>query len=76
MVLSDVVPGSSAVIREIPEAVGVFHRLREMGVLPGTPVKVLRAAPSGDPLEIHVRGYNLSLRREDAAVIAVEPQTT
>ena len=72
-VLSDLVPGSVAVIRAIPGG-EVFVRLREMGVLPGTTVKLLRAAPSGDPLEIQVRGYNLSVRRVEAAAIAVEVQ--
>jgi len=70
-VLSDLVPGSVAVIRSIPSG-EVFLRLREMGVLPGTTVKMLRAAPSGDPLEIQIRGYNLSVRRAEAAAIAVE----
>lgn len=70
-VLSDLVPGSVAVIRSIPSG-EVFLRLREMGVLPGTTVKLLRAAPSGDPLELQIRGYNLSVRRAEAAAIAVE----
>ena len=48
-VLSDLAPGSAAMIRKLP-AGGVFLRLREMGLLPGTTVKLLRAAPSGDPL--------------------------
>ncbi len=71
--LSDLSPGSVAVIRRIPASGGVFLRLREMGVLPGTNVKLLRAAPLGDPLEIQIRGYNLSLRRAEAAAIEVDP---
>jgi len=71
-VLSDLAPGSVAVIRAIPNG-EVFLRLREMGLLPGTTVKLLRAAPSGDPLEIQMRGYNLSVRRVEAAAIEVEP---
>jgi len=47
-----------------------------MGVLPGTTVKLLRAAPSGDPLEIQVRGYNLSVRRAEAMLIEVEPTSS
>lgn len=61
-------------IRRIPAGGGVFLRLREMGVLPGTNVKLLRVAPLGDPLEIQIRGYNLSLRRAEAAAIEVELQ--
>lgn len=71
--LSEVPIGSEAVIRLLPSSGGVFLRLREMGVLPGTRVKVLRTAPLGDPLEIAVRGYNLSLRRAEAAAIQVDP---
>ncbi|HLP06709.1 MAG TPA: FeoA family protein [Opitutaceae bacterium] len=70
--LSDLAPGTLAVIRRIPSGGGVFLRLREMGVLPGTNVKLLRVAPLGDPLEIQVRGYNLSVRRAEAAAIEVE----
>lgn len=70
--LSDLTPGGVAVIRKLPAGVGVFLRLREMGVLPGTTVKLLRAAPMGDPLEIQIRGYNLSLRRAEAGAIEVE----
>ena len=70
--LSTLKAGSVAVVRAIPSG-EVFLRLREMGVLPGTTVKLLRAAPSGDPLEIQVRGYNLSVRRAEALLIEVEP---
>lgn len=70
--LSTLAPGSVAVIRAIPDG-EVFLRLREMGVLPRTTVKLLRVAPSGGPLEIQVRGYNLSVRRVEAAAIEIEP---
>jgi Fe2+ transport system protein FeoA len=74
MFLSELAPGASAVITKVPNGGDVFLRLREMGLLPGTTVKLLRAAPSGDPLEIQIRGYNLSLRRGEAGSIEVEPQ--
>ena len=48
-----------------------MRRLREMGLLPGTRVKFLRWAPLGDPLEIELRGYKLSLRRHEAELIEV-----
>ena len=73
--LSTLNAGSVAVVRTIPSG-DVFLRLREMGVLPGTTVKLLRAAPSGDPLEIQVRGYNLSVRRAEAMLIEVEPTSS
>ena len=43
-----------------------------MGVLPGTPVTLVRTAPLGDPIEIKVRGYNLTLRKSEAEHIVVE----
>jgi len=45
------------------------HRLLEMGFTPGTLVEVVRFAPMGDPIEVRVRGYHLSIRREEAAGI-------
>ena len=50
----------------------MHHRLMELGMLPGTEVRCIRMAPLGDPLEFEVRGYNLSLRKAEAATIAVE----
>ena len=49
------------------------QRLMEMGLTPGVRVTVKRVAPLGDPIEIELRGYRLSLRREDARSIAVLP---
>lgn len=65
--------GSSARVKDFPKTGATFLRLREMGLLPGTTVTLIRAAPLGDPLEIKVRGYHLTLRREEANQIAVEP---
>ena len=49
----------------------VARRLMEMGVVPGAPVRVIKAAPLGDPLEVRVRGYHLALRRSEAQSISV-----
>ena len=49
----------------------VAKRLMEMGIVPGAPVSVVRAAPLGDPIEIRVRGYHLALRRNEARTITV-----
>ncbi len=48
------------------------ERIEEMGVTPGEHVEVVRYAPLGDPIEIKIRGYHLSLRKEEAALIQVE----
>jgi Fe2+ transport system protein FeoA len=61
--------GASAVIKSYPVAGPAFTRLREMGMLPGTRVTLVRVAPMGDPLEIQVRGYRLSLRKSEAALV-------
>ena len=46
-------------------------RLLDMGLVPGTQVKVCKVAPMGDPIQIQVRGYELTLRQEDAANITL-----
>ena len=47
-------------------------RLLEMGVLPGTIVEVVRYAPFGDPIDLKVRGYHLSVRKQEAQYVQVE----
>lgn len=47
-------------------------RLLEMGLLPGTPLEIIRSAPLGFPIEIKVRGYLLTLRKEEAECIEIE----
>ena len=70
--LSSLAVGASAVIREFPKQGVAFLRLREMGLLPGTRLTLIRTAPMGDPLEIKVRGYNLTLRKTEADHILIE----
>jgi len=70
--LDSLQPGDEGVVKALecdPEAA---QRLMEMGLLPGTPIKVVRFAPLGDPIEILMRGYHLSLRKAEAAGIHVE----
>lgn len=50
-------------------------RLLDMGLIPQTKVRVQKVAPMGDPIEIHLRGYELTLRKEDAAQIEVMETT-
>lgn len=70
--LDSLKPGDEAVVRSLDGEPEAFGRLMEMGLLPGTQVKVVRYAPLGDPIEIVIRGYHLSLRRLEAAGIVVE----
>lgn len=73
MKLSELAVGASAVVREFPRTDAAFLRLREMGLVAGTRVTLVRTAPLGDPLEIKLRGYHLTLRKSEAAEILVEP---
>ncbi len=72
MTLAQLVPGASATIKAYPQAGAAFTRLREMGMLPGTRITVVRLAPLGDPIEIQVRGYRLSLRKSEASLVEVD----
>jgi ferrous iron transport protein A len=53
---------------------GYRRKLLAMGLTPGTELNVTRVAPMGDPVEIQVRGFKLSLRRDEAAAVQVEPR--
>lgn len=50
------------------------RRMRDMGLVPGTPIRLIGRAPLKDPVEIKLRGYNLTLRNNEADHIAVEVQ--
>lgn len=65
-------PGGSGLVRRVSGERHVVRRLMEMGLLPGTPVAVVRVAPLGDPLELRLRGYALSIRRHEAMGIEIE----
>ena len=73
--LSALAVGTPAVVAEIKLPAAAKARLMEMGMLVGTPVELVRFAPLGDPIEIKVRGYNLSLRKHEAELILVRPKT-
>ena len=62
-----------ATVRQYPFSGSAFLRLREMGLLPGTSFTLVRRAPLGDPIEIKIRGYNLTLRKTEADHVMVEP---
>ena len=65
--------GESAVVHRVACQQRVGRRLMEMGLLPGTRIEMVRRAPLGDPLEIRLRGYLLSLRRADASGVSLTP---
>ncbi len=55
-----------------PGTDGYFGQIKRLGLTPGTPFRVVRVAPFGDPMEIEVRGFRLSLRRAEAGAMEVE----
>jgi ferrous iron transport protein A len=72
--LTSLALGAAGTVTEIKVPSEQRSRLLEMGLLVGTPVQLVRFAPLGDPVEIKVRGYNLTLRRHDAELIFVQPK--
>lgn len=69
--LDEIAIGTSIRVADVAGSDPTAVRLLEMGLTPGVIVKVVAAAPLGDPLELELRGYRLSIRRHDAARIAV-----
>ena len=71
--LSSLTVGSQGTVARIELSPADRPRLMEMGILVGTPVELIRFAPLGDPVEIKVRGYHLTLRKHEAEQIFVRP---
>ena len=71
--LADLKPGESAVVATVGGADALHRRLLDMGLTPGVRVLLQKTAPMGDPLEIHLRGYALTLRLSDARSIGIRP---
>ena len=69
--LTSLAAGQSAIVAEVRVPGEPRARLLEMGLLAGTPVQLVRFAPLGDPIELKVRGYHLTLRRHEAEQIWV-----
>jgi len=69
--LADLAPGRSGTIAGFRESGPAVHRLMQLGVIEGQPFTVVRTAPMGDPIEIEILGYALSLRRSEARVVLV-----
>ncbi len=70
--LTDVRPGESVTVLRLQGQGPVKRRIMDMGITKGTFITVRKLAPLGDPLEINLRNYELSLRKEDAKMIEVE----
>ena len=70
--LRDIEPGDSCRVLKLSGNSAIRRRIMDMGLIPGAEVEVERLAPLGDPIEVKIRDYHLSLRKEEAAQIAVE----
>ena len=70
--LRDVAPGQSVTVVRLHGEGTTKRRIMDMGITKGVSVSVRKVAPLGDPVELTVRGYELSIRKEDAAAIEVE----
>jgi ferrous iron transport protein A len=70
--LKDIKVGKSARVVKLHGEGALRRRIMDMGITKGTLITVRKTAPLGDPIELHVRGYELSLRKADAEMIEVE----
>ena len=70
--LKDIAPGKSATVVRLHGEGAVKRRIMDMGITKGVNVSVRKVAPLGGPIELTVRGYELSIRKEDASAIEVE----
>ena len=70
--LRQIKPGQTAVVVKLHGEGAVRRRIMDMGITKGVEVYVRKMAPLGDPMELNVRGYELSLRKADAEMIEVE----
>ena len=70
--LKEVAVGQTVTVKKLSGAGPVKRRIMDMGITKGVEVYVINVAPLGDPVEVTVRGYELSLRRADAEMIEVE----
>ena len=70
--LKETKPGETVRVAKINGAGPIKRRIMEMGITKGVEIHVRKVAPLGDPIEVSVRGYELSLRKDDAESIEVE----
>lgn len=71
-ILRELRPGQKGKIVKILGSGSIHRRILDMGIIKGAEIEVERVAPLGDPIEVRIKGYHLSLRKEEAANIYVE----
>ena len=70
--LANLRPGESGIVHSLTAEGAVKHHFLDLGITQGVRITVERIAPFGDPIAVRLRGYSLSLRREEAAKICLE----
>lgn len=71
MRLANLEIGTTAKVKTVHGDNAIAKRLMEMGIVPGVSIRVVKAAPFGDPIEVRVRGYHLAMRRNEAETIEI-----
>lgn len=69
--VAELQPGESGIVEAVGGEGALHRHLLDMGITPGVRVTLQKTAPLGDPVEIHLRGYALTLRKDDAAKITL-----
>lgn len=72
MTLKDVAVGQTVIVKKVDGQGPVKRRIMDMGITKGTKIFVRKVAPLGDPMELQIRGYELSIRKADAEMVVVE----
>ncbi len=70
--LDSLKPGESGTVRGFTQEDAIAYRLMQMGFIEGEKIDVIRRAPAGDPIEVKILGYSLSLRASEAQTILIE----
>ncbi len=70
--LSEIEPGTEVSVKRVTGDKNLRKRIADMGIVKGTRIKVVRKAPLGDPVEFELKGYSLSLRKNEAENVYVE----
>lgn len=72
MFLNEINVGQDCTVRKVDGVGALQTRLMDFGITPGVKISVVKVAPLGDPIEVRLRGYNLSLRKKEAQAIEVD----
>ena len=72
MTLRDIKVGKTVTVIKLTGEGAIKRRIMDMGITKGVKITVRKLAPLGDPIEVTVRGYELSIRKDDAAMVEVE----